>query len=381
MDYSRLQEVEKLCALKAPYAVGKDEDALFIRAMQEIVSWHQENCDFYRDYLNYHAYNPEKIRTVEDCSRIPFLHANFFKTHEVLSIPRDKVASHLTSSGTTGQKSQMFFDERSIKAGTGMIDRIMRQNDFITDEPVNYLLYTYEPFAGGKLGTANTDMYLCNFAPANKVCYALKSTGAGGHEFDLFGVIRALQEYEAEGLPVRIFGFPSFLYFTLQRMQEMGCSKLKLSEKSLTLLGGGWKGYASKQIHKLELYRLCEEMLGIPESRCRDGFGAVEHAVPYIECENHQFHVPVWSRVFIRDVKTLEPLDYGKSGFLSFVTPYITSVPAISVMMGDLAALHSGKTCSCGIETPYFEVQGRAGSSKNKSCALAAAEFLRRQKA
>lgn len=379
MDYAQLQCVERLCNIQAPYAVGSAEDELFVSAMREIVSWHQQNCSFYHDYLQYYSLKPEDIQTITDCQRIPFLHANFFKTHEILSIPRDRVASHLTSSGTTGQKSQMFFDERSINAGLKMIDSIMQYNDFITNKPVNYLLYTYEPTAGSKLGTAHTDMYLCNFAPANKVCYALKSTGTGTHEFDLFGVIRALEEYEEEGLPVRIFGFPSFFYFTLERLRDLGHKPLHLPEQSLTLLGGGWKGYANKQINKLALYQLAERLLGIPEQRCRDGYGAVEHAIPYIECKNHQFHVPVWSRVYVRDVKSLQILDYGQPGFLSFITPYITSVPANSILMGDLAVLHAGETCSCEISTPYFAIQGRAGVSKNKSCALAAAELLRRQ--
>lgn len=380
MNYNQLDYVEQLCRMEAPYTLGEKEEALFVAAMREVVIWHQQHCSEYQAYLNYFSFQPETIETLADCQSIPALHANFFKTHEILSIPRDCVSAHLTSSGTTGQKSQMFFDERSIQAGLKMIDSIMQYNQFVSPEQVNYLLYTYEPTTGSKLGTAHTDMYLCNFAPVNKVCYALKSTGSGSHEFDLFGVIRALEEYEAEGLPVRIFGFPSFLYFTLERMKAMGHRPLHLSSQSLTILGGGWKGYASKQIHKLDLYRLCEELLGIPEPRCRDGYGAVEHGIPYIECKNHQFHVPVWSRAYIRNVKTLEVLPYEQPGFLSFITPYITSVPAVSVIMGDLAVLHPGESCSCEITTPYFEIQGRAGSSKNKSCAMAAAELLRRRK-
>ena len=106
----------------------------------------------------------------------------------------------------------------------------------------------------------------------------------------------------------------------------------------------------------------------------------VEHCIPYIECQFHQFHVPVWSKVFIRDVKNLVPLPYGQKGFLHFVSPYITSVPAASVLMGDLASLHEGSQCPCLLETPYFIVHGRAGLSNNKSCAVAAAELLGKER-
>ena len=118
-------------------------------------------------------------------------------------------------------------------------------------------------------------------------------------------------------------------------------------------------------------------MLGIADERIRDGFGSVEHCVPYVECSRHHFHVPAWSRVFIRDVGTLEPLGFGQQGFLHFVSPYMTSVPAHSVMMGDLASLYPGSDCGCGISSPFFVVHGRAGTSRNKSCAVAAAELLK----
>ena len=52
-------------------------------------------------------------------------------------------------------------------------------------------------------------------------------------------------------------------------------------------------------------------------------------------------------------------------------------MPAHSVIMGDLASLHDGATCNCGLLTPYFKIHGRAGVSKNKSCALAASELLK----
>ena len=81
--------------------------------------------------------------------------------------------------------------------------------------------------------------------------------------------------------------------------------------------------------------------------------------------------------MYARDVATLEPLGPGQTGFLHAVSPYITSVPAHSVLMGDLMQWRPGEECGCGLSTPYFELQGRAGTSKNRSCAMAAAELLK----
>lgn len=378
-DGVALANVQKLCDLSKPYQANADLDRLFVRSMREIIEWHKKNSPFYQELIASQGFSSEMLSSVDDCHKIPYIPANFFKLHEVVSIPKKDVSLHLTSSGTTGQKSQMFFDTWSIGSAQRMVDFIFDDYQWSTpDKKANYLLYSYQQTPDSKLGTAFTDNYLCKYAPVSGVFTTLRLTGDGGHEFDVFGTIDALKRFAAEKLPVRIFGFPAFLYFTLERMKKLGVEPLKFPKDSLIFLGGGWKGHADKAIQKTDLYKLVTELLGIPDERIRDGFGSVEHCIPYVECKKHQFHVPIWSRVIIRDVQTLKPVGFRKPGFLGFVSPYITSVPAHSVMMGDLASLYPAEDCGCGLATPYFVVHGRAGTSKNKSCAVAASEMLKK---
>lgn len=369
-DADALGNVQKLCEQREPYADEAQDGDLFAAAMHEVNAWHARRSPFFHRLWEVHG------RSREGLDQLPYIHANFFKTHEILSIPREEVYLHLTSSGTTGQKSQMFFDEWSIRCAQRMVAFIFDYYGWIEEEPVNYLLYSYEPRRDFNVGTSFTDNYLCDFAPAREVEYALKNTGSG-HEFDPFGCIRALSRFAEDGTPVRIFGFPAFMYFTLERMRALGVPPLELSPRSLVFFGGGWKGHVGEQIAKPDLYARIEEQLGVPNERVRDGYGSVEHCVPYVECERHNFHVPAWSRVLIRSVRTLEPLPMGERGYLQFVSPYITSVPAQSVLMGDLASLQPPEECGCGLATPWFELHGRAGLSRNKSCAIAAAELLK----
>lgn len=378
-DPQHLGSVQKIGDLLSPFSPPQGYPEIFKQAMLEIVEWHARHSAFYRNLLTQKGFQPEQVRALEDLHKIPMIAANFFKSHEIVSIPREDVLMHFTSSGTTGQKSQVFFDDWSFRSGQRMVDSVFKNLGFITpDAPTNYLLYSYETEPDTKLGTAYTDNYLCKYAPVASAFCALRRTGTGSHDFDVFGCITKLKQYNAEKLPVRIFGFPAFLYFTLSRMRDLKLAPLSLSKDSLVFLGGGWKGHAAKAVSKDELYGLITEMLGIPDHRIRDSFGAVEHAIPYSECERHHFHVPVWSHVIIRDLRTLEPCGFGHAGFLQFLTPFITSIPAHSVMMGDLATLYPAEQCGCGIQSPYFVVHGRAGTSKNKSCAIAAAELLGR---
>lgn len=373
-----LKSIQALCDKNEPYLDFNESDSLFVEAMKEITQWHIDHSEFYKKLSLSQQFSVNQIKNLNDCLQIPHLLAHFFKSHEILSVEKNKVTLHLTSSGTTGQKSQIFFDQWTIGSAQRMVDWIFHYYGWNNqNQKCNYILFSYETESASKLGTAYTDNFLCKYAPINQVFTTLKLTGNGGHEFDCFGTIDHFLKYAQEGLPVRLFGFPAFFYFALERMKQLGIKPVKFHPDSLVFLGGGWKGHADKEIQKTDLYALAEEMLGIPNERLRDGFGSVEHCIPYIECKNHQFHIPVYSRVFIRDVGTLSPLGYNQKGFLHFVSPYITSMPAHSVIMGDLASLHEASSCNCGVGTPYFKIHGRAGVSKNKSCALAAADLLK----
>ncbi|MEU5432032.1 acyl-protein synthase [Streptomyces sp. NPDC020719] len=377
-DPGRLAHLQRLGDLRTPYATGPAVDDLFATALDEVNRWHIDNSPVYRDIWNGHSADRNApIASADDAAGLPLVPATFFKSHEVLSIGRDEVAAHLTSSGTTGQKSQMFFDAWSIGSVMRMAAFVLDHYGFITpDQPNNYLLYSYEPTDALKLGTAFTDNFLCDLAPVNERAYALRAVGSE-HVFDSFGSVDTLLRYAEQDLPVRILGFPSFLWFTLERMRAMGVGPLKLRADSFVYLGGGWKGQAGRQVSKFELYDRIEEQLGIPHERVRDSYGAVEHGVTYAECARHRLHAPVWSRIFARDVATLRPLPYGEQGYLHCVSPFMTSAPVHSLLMGDLVSVRPGSDCGCGLETPWFEIHGRAGTSTNRSCAVAAAELMK----
>ena len=125
-DRKRLSAVQCLCEYSHPYDYGINEEELFVNAMRENIKWHIDKCSFYKKLCGQRKFCPDSLQSIHDCYTVPFIHANFFKTHEVLSIKKSEVFLHLTSSGTTGQKSQIFFDEWSIRAAQRMVDYILR---------------------------------------------------------------------------------------------------------------------------------------------------------------------------------------------------------------------------------------------------------------
>ncbi len=366
---------EKLFAYNKIYD-QEGSETLFLEAMKESIAHHRTHCAFYENLLSARGFSTEDIQSVEDCGKIPTIPAHFFKYHEVLSINREDIEVHATSSGTQGQKSQIFLDGESVKLGTKMAIKAMKYHGFISLIPTNYLMLGYEPKAGNEMGNVKVALGMTRFAPAKEKVFALRAMG-DRYEIDYFGIISALKRFNRQKLPVRIMGFPSYLYMLLKMMKDSGTKPLKLNKRSLVLTGGGWKKFDDMMIDKKELHQMVEELLGIPAKNCRDFYSAVEHSVAYPECENHHMHVPVWSRVIIRDVRSLEPLGLDRPGFLSFISPLVSSIPISSILMGDMAVLRDGKSCGCGIDTPYFQVLGRAGSAKARSCAVAASEYMK----
>ena len=69
----------------------------------------------------------------------------------------------------------------------------------------------------------------------------------------------------------------------------------------------------------------------------------------YTDCTNHHFHIPVYSRVIIRDCDDFSLLKNGKVGLVNLITPMICATPILSVMTDDLGvAPDSIKTCAAG---------------------------------
>jgi len=127
---------------------------------------------------------------------------------------------------------------------------------------------------------------------------------------------------------------------------------------------------------KSRLYSLAKKVLGVEEENIKEFFGAVKHPIFFNACPRHHFHVPIYSRVLIRDVHTLETLPYGQVGLVSLLSPLIEATPTASVMTDDLGYLEPGSKCGCGLDSPYLTILGRVGLSDIKTCAAGAAELL-----
>jgi len=334
------------------------DNELFERAMMECFSFHYERCEPYRIFCG---------RKAERADEIPYIFVPVLKRYPLLSV--SDVVLTLTSSGTSGEKTRLFLDKKTLENLRTIAEKVYGGMGLVNkEEKVNYLCFTYDPDHAKDIGTAWSDRNNLTFTRVNKVFYALKWSDRAFY-FDKKGAVECLLRYSEEKLPVRILGFPAYITETLKELKALG-KALDLGERSFVLPGGGWKG-RKREMSKEEFRKMIKEVTGIPEENVRDCYGLAEHGVPYVECRKGHMHVPVYSKVRAIDPITMEE---RAEGLLHLMSPYNLTSPYLSILTTDYGVIKHG--CTCGIDTPYIEIKGRAGIKKYAGCAISALQYL-----
>ena len=363
----------KLFRLKKPFETERSND-LFLRAMRENCAYHYAHCPEYKQILDEAKFSPDDLREYADIANMPPLPTLFFKRHHIYSMPRRRTLIRATSSGTSGQFSDIRFDTGGLWAGLQMVLTVAKQRRLLSPRPCHYIVMGYRPHRSNKTAIAKTAYGYTLFAPALSRTFALKYAD-GKYSPDLDGIVDAIVRHSRSAFPTRFIGFPAYTWFVMKLMEERGIA-VKLPRHSIIMLGGGWKQFYREQVDKREFYEMAERILGVPEDRIIEAFGAAEHPILYCDCTHHHFHVPVYSRVIIRDVNTLEPVENGRIGLVNLLTPMVKATPIQSIMTDDLGILHDAGECPCGIDAPWLEIIGRVGLKDIKTCAAGAGEIL-----
>ncbi len=364
---------QKLFWFSEPYNLS-GSDTRFLQAVRDNCAYHIKHCPEYRAICETEGFSPDQLRTIDDLDRLPVLPTLFFKRRAVFSMPERRMGMRVTSSGTSGSFSRVGFDWGCIFAEIPMVLRLGFFHRLVSPKPAHYVILGYKPGKQDRMGVARTMFGLTHFAAPVSRFYALRWRN-GGYVPDLEGAVKTLAVRARSPLPTRIVAFPSYLWFGMKRMEELELS-VKLPRGSKILLAGGWKQHYAQEVDKSTLYALAERVLAIGEENIHEFFGAVEHPVFFNTCKKHHFHIPVYSRIIIRDARTLKPLPAGEVGLVNLITPLINATPVTSVMTDDLGYLTPGENCGCGLRSPYLTILGRAGLSDITTCAAGAAELL-----
>ncbi|MFA6433706.1 MAG: hypothetical protein WCW52_03335 [Elusimicrobiales bacterium] len=364
---------EAVSRVRDPHIWSPEKERLFVLACRELAVFHAAHSPETAAIYRRRGFDPGSIRSMDDVARLPMIGVAAMKRYLLTSLPHERAALKLTSSGTRGQKTRIWLDEAGLARVQAMLAAQWEQEGLVSGKPANYITFSYDPADANDLGIAFTSRNQQRFAPAAGNFYALRKDPSGEWRFLREEARRTLEEYAAQGLPVRIFGIPSFIHDFLERAEK----PLRLPPGSWMLTGGGWKAAEDKKVSRDFFRRRAAEAFGLELENIRDGYGMAEHCAPYLECRRHRFHVPAFARVLARAPADLSVLPPGRAGLLELISPYNAMMPNLAILSTDNGFIDP-EPCPCGYNSPTFTLLGRAGLVKHKGCAIAAAEILKR---
>ncbi|MBI4860220.1 MAG: acyl-protein synthetase [Candidatus Riflebacteria bacterium] len=357
-----------------PFDYSQTGKNLLVAASRQAFIHHYDGCQQYRRLCDLVGVTPRDVSRWTDLGRIPHVFVGTLKERDLLSVPRSRVVREFTSSGTGGRQSRICLDkgsfDRVVLSARNIHDRLGMVSP---EQEVNYLCFSYDPSRASELGTSFTDDLLTSFTGKREVFYTIRwDDSRGDFSFDKEGTRTRLETFQAQPHPVRLLGFPAFIYLFLQEAVAARGAPYSLGPMSWVMTGGGWKTLADQAVSKDTFISDVSTWLSIPRENVRDMYGMVEHGIPYVDCSRHRLHVPIYARVFVRDPETMRELGPGEVGLLQFQTPYITSYPSHSLLTTDLGTWEP--SCPCGLPGPLVKILGRGGVKKHKGCAITAAE-------
>ena len=365
------KNIRKVFNISDPYNIDKSNSS-FLAALKEIGEDFYKKSDTYKNIINSYQFQFSDLKSIEDISKIPPIPTAYFKRNNC-SIDYSSVIE-VTSSGTSGKASRVSYSFFDLFQMLKMSIFIGLKHKLFSLKSTHYVILGYQPTKENQMVISKTAYLSTLYALPISRRYALNYK-KGGYQLDLDALIERLVHLSKQKLPVRIVGFPSYTYFLLDEMEKRNQLAI-LPKGSKILFGGGWKQFSGDEVSKEEMNQKIERVLGIKKEEVLEFFGAAEHPVLYHSCKNHHFHVPTYARIIIRDVKTLEPVDYGEVGLLNLITPVHSSIPLMSILTDDLAVLRKGSECGCGIQSDTVEILGRVGVQDVKTCSAGAKEYL-----
>ncbi|MFC1521761.1 hypothetical protein ACFL6Y_05085 [Elusimicrobiota bacterium] len=373
---AKFMSAEKISRIKNPLDWTRAKIRLMIDACREMAIFHARHSPEMGAIYKRYGFDPKSIRHESDLKRIPVIGVTAMKYFLLTSLPAKSAVLKLTSSGTSGQKTRIWFDGPSLDRVQAMLENLWKQEGLVSSEKANYVMFVYDPKEAKDLGIAFSDKNQQRFAPVAESFYAIRKDTQGAWQYRKDDTIAKLREFALAGKPVRLFGIPSFIYEIIQELDSRKC-RIKLPSGSLMMTGGGWKAAEDKKVSR-EYFRMkIEQLLGLVPGRIRDGYGLAEHSAPYVECSDHKFHVPVYNRVVVRDPSTMQALPPGRTGLLELITPFNAMMPTLAILSTDMGYIEENK-CKCGHSSPTFVLVGRGGVSKHKGCAIHASEVVKR---
>lgn len=329
---------------------------MMARELERLTLHHRAACPSYDTILA--AYPDDRLPGGPEA---PFIPVSLFKTHDLASIPKDRVFKTMTSSGTTGQMpSRIVLDADTAQRQTRTLVKIMtsiigpkRLPLLIVDHPS--VVRDRKSFSARGAGILGMMTF------GRDTTFALEDEGM---EID-FGAIDDFTRRHA-GRKVLVFGFTFMVWkHFVERLSKSGRS-IDLND-AILVHSGGWKKLEDEKVSDQKFKDECRRVAGI--SSVHNFYGMVEQTGSvYVECEAGRLHASIFSDVIIRDPVDWTECGIGVTGLIQVVSVLPHSYPGHSLLTEDLGVLTGEDDCPCGRLGRTFKVLGRLPKAEVRGC-------------
>ncbi|MFX1275386.1 MAG: hypothetical protein ACFFAH_02995 [Promethearchaeota archaeon] len=157
------------------------------------------------------------------------------------------------------------------------------------------------------------------------------------------------------------------IFYDLDGFATVGCG------------GGGWEGVKGEAkldaVNKVKFIEYYEQVFNIKSKDIADIYAFTEGPTLFgghwsEKYQDFLLHCPDTSRIIVRDLNKLKPIDNGEEGLLEVITPYgVNGTINQAVLVDDIVELISKNKCSeCGYQGATFRILGRLKNAQGKSC-------------
>ncbi|MBR4330924.1 MAG: hypothetical protein IKP71_13870, partial [Candidatus Riflebacteria bacterium] len=267
------------------------------------------------------------------------------------SVPDKQIKySVLTENNSNSTDRKLILDARSYKRLLRIWENIFNYFGFVEhNQKVNYLCLTYDSKYENVL---NGNFYydiLTALTAHRSVYYAIRfDKNKIEFKFDLEASAKKIIDFSCHSEPVRIIGS----YFYLNKICEWfekNKIELKLNKKSCIFIFNDPEFIITNTSIKKRL----ESIFDIKEEKIRNILVFPNQGIPYIECKNGNYHLPIYANAAALEPESLLPVSDGEKGLLCLMTPYLTGYPANSILTDYKVVMDN---CDCGINSKTFKM-------------------------
>ncbi len=351
MEYSEILKYN-------PYDVSKEEkEKILSERINFLTKYHYDNCDKYKNILDFLGYNSNTNYSLNDSFFIPI---RLFKELELLSVDKSQIVRTMTSSGTTGQRvSKIFLDKETSINQQKTLNNIMK--DFIPKTRLPMIIIDTERvikdknfFSARKAGILGFSLF------AKDKIYAL--------DYNMNLNIELIKDFLKKNKDKTILAF-GYTYIIYEYFYNILKSKnINLDMKNVVLLhGGGWKKLVNLNISNLEFNRIINEITKIPS--ISDYYGMVEQTGSiYMTCKYGYMHASTYSDIIIRNPEDFSICNFNEKGIIQLVSSIPTSYPGHNILTEDEGIILGEDNCKCSRKGKYFKILGRLKNAEVRGC-------------